>query len=274
MKIDAHQHFWKFDPIRDAWIDDSMKILQQDFLPADLRPILKENNIDSCIAVQADQSETETAFLLSLASENDFIKGVVGWVDLCSENVEDRLAYFTKNVNFKGVRHIVQAETTDFLLRKDFQNGISKLEKFGLIYEILIRKEQLETAIKLVKKFPKQIFVVDHIAKPNIKDHEVEPWKTQIETLAKHTNVTCKISGLATEANLNNWKYEDFVPYLNIIFNAFGTDRILFGSDWPVCLLAGSYKKTSAIVKQYISSFSKEEQDKIMGKNAIKIYAL
>jgi len=274
MTIDTHQHFWKYNPVRDSWIDDSMKILKKDFLPADLHPILNKNEIDGCIAVQADQSEIETEFLLKIAAENDFVKGVVGWVDLCADNVEERLAHFSKQQKFKGVRHIVQAESDDFLLRDDFLNGVSKLEKFNLIYEILIRKEQLENSIKLVENFPNQVFVLDHIAKPNIKNGEVEPWKTQIEIIAKNKNVSCKISGLLTEADLKNHTYNDFTPYLDVVFDAFGVDRILFGSDWPVCLLAGNYEKTVTITKKYISSFPYQDRAKIMGKNALKIYTL
>jgi L-fuconolactonase len=272
MYIDAHQHFWKFNPVRDSWIDDSMKILQKDFLPADLHPILNKNEIDGCIAVQADQSEEETVFLLDLTDKNNFINAVVGWVDLCDKNIEERLAHFSKYPKFKGVRHILQAESNDFLLEEDFLNGISKLEKMDLVYEILIRKEQLENTIKLVAKFPNQTFVLDHIAKPNIQDAEIEPWKSQIEQLAKHQNVHCKVSGLVTEADLKNHKFEDFIPYLDIVFNAFGIDRILFGSDWPVCLLASSYADTKLILEKYISTFTEEEKDKIMGGNAFNLY--
>jgi len=274
MIIDSHQHFWKYNPIKDAWIDDSMQTIRRDFLPKDLIPILQDNTIDGCIAIQADQSESETIFLLDLADNNPFIKGVVGWVDLCAENIEERLTFFSKQSKFKGVRHIVQAESDDFMLQKCFQNGISKLRQFNLVYDVLIRKEQLESTIKLVEKFPKQLFVINHLAKPNIKEGEIEPWKTQIEALAKNQNVFCKISGLVTEANLSNWNYEDFTPYLDVIFNAFGVNRIVFGSDWPVCLLAGKYSEIVAIIKGYINSFSEDEKQKIMGKNAVKIYAL
>lgn len=274
MRIDAHQHFWKFNPSRDKWIDNSMKILQKDFLPANLFPVLKKNNIDACIAVQADQSEEETHFLLDLADKNEFIKGVVGWVDLCVSNVDERLTYFSKHPKFKGVRHIIQAENNDYILRNDFQNGISKLEKHNLVYDILIRKEQLENTIKLVEEFPKQTFVLNHIAKPNIKNAEIEPWKSQIETLAKHQNVVCKVSGLVTEADRGNQQQEDFVPYLKTVFNAFGIDRLLFGSDWPVCLLGGTYKNTLQILEKFMADFSEEEKNKIIGLNALKIYTL
>ncbi|MFD1163721.1 amidohydrolase family protein [Hwangdonia seohaensis] len=274
MKIDAHQHFWKFDPVRDAWIDDSMQIIRRDFLPQDLKPILNENNIDGCIAVQADQSETETDFLLDCATQNTFVKGVVGWLDLRTENVEERLAHYSKNTLFKGVRHIVQAEANDFMLGKDFQNGIGKLAPFNLTYDILIFPPQIEDAIALVNKFPNQKFVVDHIAKPYIKSGEIEEWKTKMTELAKAQNVFCKVSGMVTEADLKHWKISDFNPYLDVVFNAFGIDRILYGSDWPVCLLAAQYQEQLHIVQNYVKDFSKEEQSKVFGLNAVKFYNL
>ena len=274
MTIDSHQHFWKFDPVRDAWIDDSMEVIRKDFLPKDLQPILEQNTIDGCIAVQADQSEEETEFLLNLASENTFIKGVVGWVDLRADKVEDRLAHFSKNNLLKGIRHIVQVEANDFMLRKDFQNGIGKLEQFNLTYDILVFPPQLKTSIALVNKFPNQKFVLDHIAKPFIKDGKIEGWKQDIKELAKAPNIYCKVSGMVTEADLKHWKPSDFTPYLDVVFEAFGTDRILYGSDWPVSLLAAQYEEQLNIVKAYINGFSLEEQQKVMGLNAIKFYNL
>ena len=199
---------------------------------------------------------------------------MVGCVDLCADNIEERLSNFSKHPKFKGVRHIIQAEKNDFLLRDDFQNGISKLEKYNLVYDILIKKEQLENAVKLVKKFPKQTFVLNHMAKPNIKDAEIEEWKNDIFLLSEYENVFCKISGMITEANLKNWKYQDFKSYLDVVFNAFKNERLLFGSDWPVCLLAGKYKDVLSIVETYIAHFSEEEKQKIMGNNASKIYNL
>ncbi|MFD1614116.1 amidohydrolase family protein [Gelatiniphilus marinus] len=274
MKIDAHQHFWKYDPVRDAWIDDSMQVIRKDFLPKHLKPILNANNFDGCIAVQADQSETETHFLLDCAEKNPFIKGVVGWVDLSADNVEERLVHFSKNKLFKGVRHIVQAEESNFMLRKDFKNGIGKLSSFNLTYDILIFPTQMEAAINLVNTFPNQKFVIDHLAKPYIKAGKIEDWKTKITALAKIPNVYCKVSGLVTEADLKHWKIQDFYPYLDAVFNAFGVERILYGSDWPVCLLAANYEKQLHIIQNYVKDFSKEEQSKIFGENAIKFYNL
>lgn len=274
MFIDAHQHFWKYNPVRDNWIDETMGILKKDFLPKDLIPILKRNGIDGCIAVQADQSETETQFLLDLAKDNPIIKGVVGWVDLMNENVESRLAHFSKDLKFKGVRHILQVEVEDFMLRPDFQNGISKLAKFNLTYDILVLPNQINNVITLVKKFPNQVFILDHIGKPYIKLGKIKYWKEAISELASYPNVYCKISGMVTEANLKTWNIKDFKLYLEAVFENFGTDRLLFASDWPVCLLAAKYEEVLKICMDYITLLSKNEQNKIMGLNALQVYNL
>ena len=274
MRIDSHQHFWEYDPVRDAWIDDSMQVIRRDFLPQDLKPILNDNHIDGCIAVQADQSEAETEFLLKLSKDKSFIKGVVGWVDLCADDVENRLQYFLKSDKFCGVRHIVQAEPEGFLLRKDFQNGIKKLSKFNLTYDVLVKHRQLPEVIAFVEKFPNQPFVLDHLGKPPIALKELNKWKKNIEVLAKFPNVHCKISGMVTEADWQHWKPSDFTAYLDVIFNAFGTDRIMYGSDWPVCLLAAKYDEQLSIVEAYLSKFSEEDKSKIMGDNAAKFYNL
>ncbi|WP_242202151.1 amidohydrolase family protein [Aestuariivivens insulae] len=274
MQIDSHQHFWKFDPVRDAWIDDAMEVIRKDFLPQDLQPILEKNAIDGCVAVQADQSEEETQFLLNLANKNPFIKGVVGWIDLRASNVEERLASYSNNKLLKGIRHIVQAEPNDFMLGKDFQNGISKLAQFNLTYDILVFPPQLKAAIALVNSFPNQKFVVDHIAKPYIKDEKISNWKDDIMELSKAPNVYCKVSGMVTEADFNNWTPSDFKPYLDVVFEAFGTDRLLYGSDWPVCLLAASYEAQLDIIQDYLTHFSSEDQKKIMGGNALDFYNL
>lgn len=274
MIIDSHQHFWKYDPIRDSWMDDTMKIIRKDFLPKDLEPILKENDIDGCIAVQADQSENETAFLLECANENPFVKGVIGWVDLRACDVEDRLAYFVQDDYFKGVRHIVQSEDKGFMKNLDFQNGISKLQAYGLIYDILIKQTQLAETLELVRKFPDQIFVLDHIAKPEITKGISEKWVKEIKILAGYQNVYCKLSGMVTETENFIWKKNDFNPFIETILNTFEAERILFGSDWPVCTLAANYKETLGIVQSYIAQLSTAEQQRIMGLNAQKIYKI
>ncbi|WP_321827922.1 amidohydrolase family protein [Maribacter dokdonensis] len=274
MIIDSHQHFWKYDPVRDSWINGAMKIIQRDFLPSDLKPILTENNVDGCIAVQADQSETETTFLLNLATHNNFIKGVVGWVDLCDNSVKKRLEHFAQNKLFKGVRHILQAEKEDFILDQAFMDGIGELAALNLTYDLLVFPNQLKNSIQLVSKFSNQKFVLDHIAKPPIKSGEINDWKAAITALAKNPNVYCKLSGLTTEANWSSWNISDFTPYIDVVFEAFGTDRIMFGSDWPVCLLAGSYSKNKDIITSYIQQLSPTEQAQIMGLNAMDFYNL
>ena len=274
MRIDSHQHFWKFDPIRDAWIDASMEKIARDFLPEDLKPLLDQSKIDGCVAVQADQSETETEFLLDFAGRYGFVKGVVGWVDLRSPQLSERLEHYCNNSFFKGVRHIVQAEKDGFMLQESFLKGIQQLKDFNLTYDILIFPHQLEEAVALVKKNPEQAFVLDHIAKPYIKDKKIDQWAKHINQLAAHQNVNCKLSGLLTEADWNHWQEEDFTAYLTVIMEAFGTDRLMYGSDWPVCLLAGSYPHVVRIVENFISSLSTDDQKKIMGQNAHHFYNL
>ena len=274
MRIDSHQHFWKFDPIRDAWIDASMEKIARDFLPEDLKPLIDQSKIDGCVAVQADQSETETGFLLDFAGRYDFVKGVVGWVDLRSPQLSERLEHYCNNSFFKGVRHIVQAEKDGFMLQESFLKGIQQLKDFNLTFDILIFPHQLEEAVALVKKNPEQAFVLDHIAKPYIKDKKIDQWAKHINQLAAHQNVNCKLSGLLTEADWNHWQEEDFTAYLTVIMKAFGADRLMYGSDWPVCLLAGSYPHVVRIVENFISSLSTDDQKKIMGQNAHHFYNL
>lgn len=275
MKIDSHQHFWKFDPVKDAWITDEMKVIKRDFLPADLEPLLFKNQFGGCVAVQADQSEEETLFLLDLAKENPFIKGVVGWIDLCSENIAERLQYSAKFEKLKGFRHIIQAEQDiDFMLQPKFQNGISQLSKHNFTYDILIFPKHLENAAKLVSNFQEQKFVIDHLAKPDFKNKEFSDWENGIRAIAKFPNVMCKVSGLVTEADWNNWTRTDFTHCLDVVTEVFGIDRLMFGSDWPVSLLAASYAESCEIVEDYFSKFSKIDQDKFWSKNAINFYHL
>ena len=274
-KIDAHQHFWKYDPVRDSWITDEMSVIRKDFLPQHFQPILKENGFDGCVLVQVDQSEKETKFLLGLADKNDFIKGVAGWIDLQSENIEERLAYYKPFKKLKGFRHILQGEKDRaYMLKPEFIRGINVLQQFDYTYDILIFPDQLQYTIKFLQSFPEQKFVIDHLAKPYIKDKKIDGWKEDIQQAAQYKNVYCKISGMVTEAAWQNWKEKDFIPYIDVVVNAFGTDRIMFGSDWPVCLLAAEYNEVVNIVKNYFSSFTQNEQDKCFGQNAIKFYNL
>jgi len=274
-KIDAHQHFWKFDPFRDKWITDEMSYLRRDFLPEDLFPSLVKNDFGGCVLVQVEQSERENLFLTGLAEKNDFIKGVVGWVDLQSSDVEERLEYYKSFSKLKGFRHLVQDESDRaIMLKPGFIRGIKALEKFNYTYDILIFPDQLQYARTFIELFPDQRFVIDHLAKPYIKFRKIDEWREEIIRVAQYENTYCKISGMVTEADWKGWKEQDFTPYLDVVVRAFGTDRIMFGSDWPVCLLAGNYNDTVNIVKNYFSSFSQNEKDKIFGLNAIKFYGL
>jgi len=272
MKIDTHQHFWKFDPVRYSWINDTMQVLRKDFLPDDLNPDLKRNAIDGCIAVQADQSEKETQFLLDLATEYNFIKGVVGWLDLRDKNVGDKLDFYSQNNLLKGLRHIVQSELDDFMIQENFQRGIGILGKYNLTYDILIYPNQMNATFQLISKYPDQLFVIDHLAKPSIKKQLISTWENEIKKLALWPNVSCKLSGLVTEADWNNWKMSDFRPYLDVVVEAFGINRVMFGSDWPVCLLAASYSQVFNVVADYFENFTVEEKEKVFGTNAIKFY--
>jgi len=273
--IDAHQHFWKYNPVRDSWITDDMAVIKKNFLPHDLEKILKQNNFDGSVVVQSDQSEEENAFQLKNAAGNDFIKGIVGWVDLRANDLEERLAYYRSFEKMKGFRHVLQAETKrDLMLSPEFMNGISKLAAFGFTYDILIFNDQLQYIPQFVSAFPNQKFVIDHIAKPNIRDKKIEDWEKDIKKIAPYENVYCKISGMVTEAGWHDWAAEDFTPYLDIVVNNFGVQRIMYGSDWPVCLLAGGYEKMLGIVRNYFSSYSKDEQDLFFGENATQFYEL
>lgn len=274
MKVDSHQHFWIFDPVRDSWITPEMETIQRDFLPADLKPVLEENGIDGCIAVQSDQSDAETEFLLHLADANDFIKGVVGWIDLRAANLYDRLEVCSQFEQLKGFRHIVQGEPEGFLLQPGFIKGVGQLAAFDFTYDILIYPNQLSEAFEFARKLPNVRFVLDHIAKPFIKKGESDSWAKDIEKLSELPNVSCKISGMVTEADWYTWKKSDFEPYINVVLEAFGTKRLLFGSDWPVCLVAAKYADIKEIVTDYIDSLSKSEQLNIMGNNAVKFYNL
>jgi L-fuconolactonase len=273
-KIDSHQHFWKYDPVKHDWIDEDMKAIRKDFLPADLQPVLQHHQFDGCIAVQADQTEAETDFLIALQKENPFIKGIVGWVNLRAENVQERLAHYKQFTAVKGFRHVLQGEAPEFMLRPDFLKGIAALKEFGFTYDILIFPKHLPAAITLVKQFPEQPFIIDHIAKPYIKAGLIGEWKQAVKIIAQYENVYCKISGMVTEADFKHWKKQDFTPYLDAVVEAFGTKRIVYGSDWPVCLVAASYTKMLSIVKDYFAAFSNTEQDDFFGNNAAAFYVI
>jgi L-fuconolactonase len=274
MKIDAHQHFWNYDPSKHIWMNEEMKGLKKDFLPEEYKKEIQANGIDGSIAIQASQSEEETEFLLNLATMYQFIRGVVGWADLRASNIEDRLAYFSaRESKIKGFRHVVHDEPDlNFMAGKEFKRGIRFLEKYKFSYDILIFPVHLENAMDLVKSFPHQRFVIDHIAKPWAGD--IDDWKKNIVEIGKYENVYCKISGLVTEVPWYNWRYEDFTPFLDLVVESFGINKLMFGSDWPVCLLSGSYSQVKGIVERYFSGFTETEKTNIFEKNAISFYEI
>jgi L-fuconolactonase len=273
MIIDSHQHFWKYNPSRHNWINDNMSVIRKDFMPSDLKTIYVENNIDGCIAIQVDQTINETNFLLNLAKENTFIKGVVGWIELRAPNINEVLNHYSNFEQIKGFRHLVQGENDNkFLLRSEFLRGISYLEKYNYVYDILIFPNQLEMALEFVKKFPNNKFVIDHIAKPNIKDNLYREWAKLMSKISNYENVFCKMSGMITEADYKLWTPDQITPYMDLVLKSFGSKRILFGSDWPVCLVAGSYKKVKELVVNFIEKLSENEKANVMGKNAINLY--
>jgi L-fuconolactonase len=272
--IDSHQHFWHYAPVKHSWIDDEMAVIRKDFLPADLAPIIKSNGVIGTVAVQADQTEAETDFLLGLAEEHDFIKGVVGWVDLRSSSISERLEYYAQFKNIKGFRHVLQGEEPSFMLQPSFLNGIDALKEHNFTYDILIFPHHLEAALQLVKQFPNQPFVIDHIAKPYIKAGQIDEWAKGMVALSEHENVYCKASGMVTEADYKQWQPAHFTPYLDVVVEAFGLKRLLFGSDWPVCQVAASYEQMMGIVKDYFASFSLTEKNQFFNQNASSFYNL
>jgi L-fuconolactonase len=252
-----------------------MKVIQADFLPDDLLPVLQQNGVDACVAVQADQSEAETQFLLELAAAHPFVKGVVGWVDLRAANLEERLQYYTQYTRLKGFRHIVQGEPDpNFLLKEEFCNGIRALQPYNFTYDILVYPIQLPAVEKFVQLFPQQKLVIDHMAKPYCKTGEIAEWEKSMRAIAKSSNVYCKISGLVTEAHWQQWTPATFAPYLEVVLEAFGPQRLMYGSDWPVCLVAAQYAQVKNIVTDCISRLGKAEQAAIMGGNAAAFYQL
>jgi L-fuconolactonase len=275
LRIDSHQHFWNYDPVKDAWITEEMSVLKRNFAPEDLLPLLQTANIDGTIAVQANQSESENLFLLSLAEKCPAIAGIVGWLDFRAPDVAKRLAYFKQFGKIRGFRHVVQDEPDDrFLLQPNFLRGIGLLREFGFTYDVLIYPNQLLSATDFVQTFPDQPFVIDHIAKPAMKTREITIWARHMTAIAANPNVHCKISGLITEADWSSWQVSDFGPYLDVVFDTFGVNRVMFGSDWPVCLLAGTYEQVLEIVENYTSNRSLEEKDKIFGGNAARFYGV
>jgi L-fuconolactonase len=271
--IDTHVHFWKYNKQRDIWMD-GMKVLQQDYFPGTLAGTLKRNGVDGCVAIQASQEELETQFLIELSKSYDIIKGVVGWIDLQKDDLEQRLEYFSQYSIIKGWRHVVQEEPDDFLKREKFLRGIKALQPFGYTYDILIYHHQLKPALEFVTKFPDMKMVIDHCAKPDIAHKKIDDWKIAIKEIAQQPNVFCKLSGLFTEAKIKEWSPADFYPYLDAVFDAFGTERLMFGSDWPVILFSGMYVQWKSLLEKYMEKMDMEVREKIFSNNAIGFYNL
>lgn len=274
MVIDSHHHFWNYDPVEFDWIDESMRSIRRSFLPDDLEAQISTVGIDGVISVQARQILKETDFLLNQAEANEFIKAVVGWVPLADANINELLDRYNHAPKLKSVRHVVQGEARGFLDSEAFNHGINALKAYDLVYDILIFEHQLAETIRFVDRHPNQAFVLNHIAKPQIKINQFEPWKENILELSKRENVTCKISGMVTEADFHNWQAAQLHPYLDTVLEAFGADRIMFGSDWPVCLVACDYKQWYDLIREYIQQLSSTEQANIMGNTAIQTYKI
>jgi L-fuconolactonase len=275
MKIDAHHHFWAYDPVQYGWISDEMRVLRRDFLPPDLKAEIAAAGVDGVVSVQARQSLAETRWLLELAGAHDFLRGVVGWVPLASPKVRDDLAAFAGNPKLKALRHVLQGEPDpEFMLRPDFNAGVEALREFGLTYDILIYERHLPQTLKFVDRHPGQAFVVDHIAKPRIRENVLSPWREHLRELARRPHVYCKLSGLVTEADFRAWTPEQLRPYMETVLEAFGPQRTMFGSDWPVCLAACAYTRWHAVVSEFLSRLSAAEQAHVWGGAATEAYRL
>jgi L-fuconolactonase len=276
MTIDAHHHLWKYTAADYGWIAPDQNVIRRDFLPADLEPLMHHFGIEGTVAVQARQTLEETAWLLGLSERHPLIRGVVGWVPLTDgAGVKRSLEKFAGNRRLRGVRHVVQDEPDPrYILRKDFNEGVSALHGFGLRYDILVFERQLPAAIEFVDRHPNQTFILDHIAKPRIKEKIISPWDRNMRELAKRQNVYCKLSGMVTEADTQRWTPRDLQPYIDVVLAAFGPRRIMYGSDWPVMLLAGDYMRWHGTVTNAIAKLSKAEQDRIMGGTAAQAYGI
>lgn len=275
MKIDSHHHFWSYDPVEYGWINDTMKVIRRDFLPEQLHAEIASVGVDGVVSVQARQNLAETRWLLDFAAKHDFIKGIVGWVELVSPKVGTELERLAASPKLKSVRHVVQGEPDDdFILREDFNRGIRGLKQFNLAYDILIFERHLPQTIRFVDAHPDQVFVLDHIAKPRIKDNAFAPWNKNLRELARRPNVYCKASGIVTEADFATWSESQVRSYFDVALEAFGPQRLMFGSDWPVCLVACGYARWHQLVSQWIRQLSPAEQARILGGTAMEAYKL
>ncbi|MEJ8568022.1 amidohydrolase family protein [Elongatibacter sediminis] len=274
MRIDAHQHFWRFDPVRDSWIDADMSAIARDFMPQDLEPVLHSLGLDGTVAVQAAESSVETDFLLALAREHDWIRSVVGWLDPASADVAAELDRLDGETRLAGFRHILQSREPEVMSEPAFRAGIRALRQRDYTFDLLIHPRHLPAAIDLVRACPDQRFVIDHLAKPPIADGMDDGWRRDIRTIARHENVFCKISGMVTEADWSHWTREQFTPFLDTVFDCFGPERLMYGSDWPVCLLAAPAGSVMNIVDHYLAPFSADEQARVRGGTACDFYGI
>jgi len=275
MRIDAHQHFWKYNPIKHSWISDEMSAIRKDFGPVELYQVLQETQLDGSIAVQVDETTDETSYLFDLAAENKFIKAVVGWVDLRSEGIEERLQVFQNQSKLAGFRAIMQGQEDDaYLSNPVFLKNIKLLAKYDYTYDLLIFHNQLPSLIRFTDKLPDNKLILDHIAKPDIKNRNIKAWKENIKILAAHPNIYCKLSGIITEADIKRWTYDDIIPYIETVAEYFGVDRICFGSDWPVCIVAGTYHQVYDTIDKFSAQLNKQDREKLFGDNTAKFYNL
>ena len=275
MRIDSHQHFWHYNPAHQVWMTDPMEVLRRDYLPGELKPLLKTFRFDGTIAVQARQMLEETEWLLKLSDEHDIIKGVVGWVDLRSPKLREQLERYAKQPKLAGVRHVVHDEPNDqFMLLPEFRRGIAQLGEFDLTYDLLLFPRHLPVAVQLVSEFPDQSFMLDHLAKPAIREGQITPWKDDLKRLAERPNIYCKLSGMVTEARWKQWQAQDFHRYLDSVLEAFGTERVMIGSDWPVCTLSGDYTATMSVVIDYVRQFPAAVREDILGGNCARFYGV
>lgn len=274
MRLDSHQHFWEYDPKRQDWISAEMGRIRRNFLPGDLFPLLQDANMDGCIAVQAEESLRETGFLLDLAAQHEWIVGVVGWADLKSDSLEKLLDEFSESQKLVGFREVLQSKDPRYMLQEEFIRGVQKIGSRGYSYDILIFPNHLSASLELVKKCPDQRFVIDHLAKPYIKDGEWKEWKKAVSLLAEREQMYCKLSGMITEADWKKWTPDQLFPYLEIALELFGPDRLMYGSDWPVCLLAGEYEKFWEVTERFTDALSPSEKARIMGETAAEFYRI
>jgi L-fuconolactonase len=272
--IDAHHHLWRYSAVEYDWIDDNMSALRRDFLPADLLGELAQAGVNAAVSVQARQTLEETRWLLNLAQNCEAIRGVVGWAPIASPNFAASVEALAAQPKLVGLRHVVQAEPKGFLDSADFNRGIQALRGTGLAYDLLIVEHQLEEAIRFVDRHPQQIFVLDHIAKPKIAAQELDPWRSRMRELGQRSNVCCKLSGLVTEDSWSRWSMDSLRPYIDTAAEAFGANRLMAGSDWPVCLLATGYAQWWQLLQNYFENFSQDEKANIFGATAIKFYNL